>query len=71
MASIIEGIGLIAGVLGIISFGKSNFAADPLPGSTTKIATALNGSNNGTSNAGGGLPGVYVSLSPSPSPNLN
>ena len=53
-----EAIGVIAGVLGIIQFGLTNFKDEPGPGSTVKVAVALDGANGGTDNGGGDLPDV-------------
>lgn len=51
-------IGIVAGLLKIVQFGIDNFSDEPGPGSTIKIAVALDGTNGGTNNAGGDLPDV-------------
>lgn len=56
MAGVIEAIGVVSGLLGIVQFGINNFKTDPLPGSTIKVAVALDGASGGTDNAGGDLP---------------
>lgn len=53
-----QAIGVISGLLGIVQFGINNFIPEPEPGSTFKVAVALDGSNGGTDNAGGDLPDV-------------
>ncbi|RMJ21313.1 hypothetical protein PHISP_07818 [Aspergillus sp. HF37] len=59
MAALVNALGILAGSLGIISFGINNFGKAPSTGSTIKVAVALDGSG-GTTNAGGGLPDVRV-----------
>lgn len=56
MAAAVEAIGVLSGLLGIVQFGIDNFKTDPQPGSTIKVAVALDGANGGTDNAGGDLP---------------
>lgn len=56
--SVADVIGIVSGVLTIVSFGMDNFASDPGPGSTIKVAVALDGDHGGTDNAGGDLPDV-------------
>jgi hypothetical protein len=51
-------IGIISGLLKIVEFGMDNFTDEPDPGSTIKVAVALDGTNGGTDNAGGDLPDV-------------
>lgn len=55
MAAVIEVLGVISGLLGIIQFGIDNFSEKPDEGSTFKIAVGLDGTK-GLSNAGGDLP---------------
>lgn len=55
MAAVIEVIGVISGLLGILQFGIDNFVEEPGEGSTFKIAVGLDGTK-GLSNAGGDLP---------------
>ena len=50
-------IGIIAGLLKVVQFGMDNFSEEPDPGSTIKVAVALDG-KGGTDNAGGDLPDV-------------
>lgn len=57
MAAVIEVIGVISGLLGILQFGIDNFVEEPGEGSTFKIAVGLDGTK-GLSNAGGDLPDV-------------
>ncbi|KAH6981606.1 hypothetical protein BKA56DRAFT_656130 [Ilyonectria sp. MPI-CAGE-AT-0026] len=59
MAGVIEVIGVVSGLLGIIQFGIDNFVEEPGEGSTFKIAVGLDGTN-GLSEAGGNLPDVRV-----------
>lgn len=63
MAAAVQAIGVVAGVLGIVQFGLTNFADDTEPGSTIKVAVGLDGENGGTEDAGGDLPDMYASLS--------
>lgn len=63
MAAAVQAIGVVAGVLGIVQFGLTNFADNTEPGSTIKIAVGLDGENGGTEDAGGDLPDMYASLS--------
>lgn len=58
MAGVVEAIGVVAGVLGIVQFGMNNFADTTEPGSTIKVAVGLDGENGGTEDAGGDLPDV-------------
>ncbi|KAF4124722.1 hypothetical protein GMORB2_5388 [Geosmithia morbida] len=60
MAAVAEAIGIVSGLLGIVQFGIDNFASEPGPGSSFKVAVALDGANGGTDNAGGDLPDVRV-----------
>ncbi|KAL4963715.1 uncharacterized protein BDV14DRAFT_201684 [Aspergillus stella-maris] len=57
--SVVDAIGVISGVLTMVSFAQSNFADTTEPGSTIKVAVALDG-EGGTDNAGGDLPDVRV-----------
>ncbi|KAL2870153.1 uncharacterized protein BJX67DRAFT_370502 [Aspergillus lucknowensis] len=58
--SVVEAIGVVSGILGIIQFAADNFGDTTEPGSTVKVAVALDGEAGGTSNAGGDLPDVRV-----------
>ncbi|KAI1774803.1 hypothetical protein F4818DRAFT_418994 [Hypoxylon cercidicola] len=58
-AGIIEAIGVISGVLGIIQFGADNFAAPESVGSTIRVTVGLDYSG-GLNNAGGDLPDVRL-----------
>jgi hypothetical protein len=58
MAAAIEVIGVISGILGIVQFGIDDFSAEPQPGSDLEVAIALDGTTEGTTNAGGDLPDV-------------
>ncbi|KAL4880359.1 hypothetical protein BJY04DRAFT_80531 [Aspergillus karnatakaensis] len=60
MAEIIQAIGVVSGILGIVNFGISNFKDTTEPGSTIKLAIALDGEPGGTTDAGGDLPDVRV-----------
>lgn len=60
--SVVDAIGIISGILTIVSFGQDNFASDSTSGSTVKIAVALDGPN-GPTDAGGDLPDMYVEAS--------
>lgn len=55
--SIVDAIGVISGILTIVSFGKDNFGDGDTSGSTIKVAVALDGPN-GPTDAGGDLPDV-------------
>lgn len=55
MAGIVDAIGIISGLLGIVGFAQDNFVSEPKPGSTFNVAVALDGPG-GTTNAGGDLP---------------
>jgi hypothetical protein len=57
--SVVDAIGIISGILTIVSFGQDNFGSDSNSGSTVMVAVALDGPN-GPTNAGGDLPDVYV-----------
>lgn len=57
MAGVIEVIGVISGLLGILQFGIDNFVEEPGDGSTFKIAVGLDGTK-GLREAGGHLPDV-------------
>ncbi|KAI9041355.1 uncharacterized protein KD926_006931 [Aspergillus affinis] len=59
MAAFVEAIGVISGLLGIVSFAQDNFGSGETSGSTYKFAVALDGPG-GTTNAGGDLPDVRV-----------
>lgn len=63
--SFVDAIGIISGILTIVSFGQDNFASDSSSGSTIKVAVALDGPN-GPTDAGGDLPDVYVKPRPLP-----
>ncbi|KAI1378582.1 hypothetical protein F4677DRAFT_372060 [Hypoxylon crocopeplum] len=58
-AGIIEAIGVISGVLGIIQFGVDNFAAPESVGSSIRVTVGLD-TNGGLNNAGGDLPDVRL-----------
>ncbi|OJJ52389.1 hypothetical protein ASPSYDRAFT_164879 [Aspergillus sydowii CBS 593.65] len=58
--SFVEAIGVVAGTLGIVQFGLTNFADTTEPGSTIKVAVGLDGENGGTEDAGGDLPDVRI-----------
>ncbi|KAL5336717.1 hypothetical protein BJX70DRAFT_267110 [Aspergillus crustosus] len=60
MAGFVDAIGVISGILTITSFAMDNFGDTTEPGSTIKVAVALDGANGGTDNAGGDLPDVRV-----------
>lgn len=55
MAGIVDAIGIVSGLLGIVGFAQDNFVSEPKPGSTFNVAVALDGPG-GTTNAGGDLP---------------
>ncbi|KAL4803347.1 hypothetical protein BDV18DRAFT_162912 [Aspergillus unguis] len=57
--SAVDAIGVISGLLTIVSFAKDNFVDDSDPGTTIKVAVGLDGPS-GTENAGGDLPDVRV-----------
>jgi hypothetical protein len=57
MAAAVDAIGVISGILTIVSFAQSNFGSGD-PGSTIKVAVALDNEASGTINAGGDLPDV-------------
>src|ERR1700712_2521634 len=59
MAAIIDIIGVLSGVLGIVQFGMDNFGDADSVGSTLKVAVGLNYAN-GLDNAGGDLPDVRL-----------
>lgn len=59
MAGIVDAIGIISGLLGIVGFAQDNFVSEPKPGSTFNVAVALDGPG-GTTNAGGDLPDIRV-----------
>ncbi|KAL3485664.1 hypothetical protein BJX62DRAFT_216800 [Aspergillus germanicus] len=59
MAAAVDAIGVISGILTIVSFAQSNFGTGD-PGSTIKVAVALDNEASGTINAGGDLPDVRV-----------
>lgn len=56
-AAVIDVIGVVSGLLGLVQFGIDNFEEEPGEGSTFKIAVGLDGTN-GLYNAGGDLPDV-------------
>lgn len=59
MAAIVEAIGVISGILGIVQFGLDNFGDDTSEGSTYKVAVALQGPDGAPpTNTGGDLPDV-------------
>lgn len=64
MAAVVEAIGVISGVLGIVQFGIDNFGSSsssstPDTGSIIKLAVALEGANGAApTNTGGDLPDV-------------
>ena len=55
MSGIVDAIGVVSGLLSIVSFGMTNFASKPKPGSTINFAVSLDGPG-GTSSGGGDLP---------------
>ncbi|KAJ5794804.1 hypothetical protein N7457_001403 [Penicillium paradoxum] len=57
--SIVDAIGVISGILTIVSFGKDNFGNGETSGSTIKVAVALDGPS-GPTDAGGDLPDIRV-----------
>ncbi|KAJ5163582.1 uncharacterized protein N7500_005412 [Penicillium coprophilum] len=57
--SVVDAIGVISGILTIVSFGMDNFGEGETSGSTIKVAVALDGPN-GPTNAGGDIPDVRV-----------
>ncbi|KAL4916770.1 hypothetical protein BDW62DRAFT_211739 [Aspergillus aurantiobrunneus] len=60
MSGVVEAIGVTAGILGIVQFGMNNFVDTTEPGSTIKVAIALDGEGGGTEDAGGDLPDVRI-----------
>ncbi|KAL3476680.1 hypothetical protein BJX99DRAFT_246700 [Aspergillus californicus] len=60
MAGVVDAIGVISGLLTIVSFSMDNFGDTTEPGSTIKVAVALDNDAAGTINAGGDLPDVRV-----------
>ncbi|KAI1392685.1 uncharacterized protein F4822DRAFT_425888 [Hypoxylon trugodes] len=56
---IIQAIGVVAGVLGIISFGENNFPQQKSVESTVRVTVGLD-TNGGLNNAGGDLPDVRL-----------
>ncbi|KAI5864852.1 hypothetical protein GGS23DRAFT_466452 [Durotheca rogersii] len=59
MAGVIEAIGIISGLLGIVQFGIDNFADPKTVGSTIRITVGLD-TKGGLNNAGGDLPDVRL-----------
>ncbi|TLS23577.1 uncharacterized protein PpBr36_06449 [Pyricularia pennisetigena] len=59
MATVIEIIGVVSGVLGIIQFAQDAFPEKQKPGSSVRIAVGLD-SAGGLNNAGGNVPGVAL-----------
>ncbi|KAJ8130627.1 hypothetical protein O1611_g3000 [Lasiodiplodia mahajangana] len=59
MAAILEVIGFISGVLGIIQFGEDNLPEKKSVGSTVRITVGLD-TKGGLNNAGGDLPDVRL-----------
>ncbi|TGJ88660.1 hypothetical protein E0Z10_g2 [Xylaria hypoxylon] len=59
MAAIVEAIGLISGVLGIVQFGLDNFSSDDSEGSTVRITVGLD-FDGGLSSSGGDLPDIRL-----------
>ncbi|KAL5051255.1 hypothetical protein BDW71DRAFT_170673 [Aspergillus fruticulosus] len=59
MSGVVDAIGVISGLLTIVSFSMDNFGQDQDPGSTIKVAVGLDGPG-GTENAGGDLPDVRI-----------
>ncbi|KAK1145528.1 hypothetical protein N8T08_004086 [Aspergillus melleus] len=57
--SFVDAIGVISGILTIVSFASDNFGSGETSGSTFKVAVALDGPN-GPTDAGGDLPDVRV-----------
>jgi hypothetical protein len=55
--SFVDAIGVISGLLTIVSFGMDNFSNEETSGSTIKVAVALDGPN-GPTNAAGDIPDV-------------
>lgn len=53
----VSAIGVISGLMTIVSFSMDNFGDTSQPGSTIKVAVGLDG-DGGTTNAGGDLPDV-------------
>ncbi|KAL2822688.1 hypothetical protein BDW59DRAFT_101782 [Aspergillus cavernicola] len=58
--SFVNAIGVISGFMTIVSFSQDNFGDTSDPGSTIKVAVALDGDNGGTIDAGGDLPDIRV-----------
>ncbi|KAI1115297.1 hypothetical protein F5Y14DRAFT_410829 [Nemania sp. NC0429] len=59
MAAVLEAIGLISGVLGIIQFGIDNLPQEESVGSTIRVTVGLDVSGQ-LNNAGGGLPDIRL-----------
>ncbi|KAI1122808.1 hypothetical protein F5Y10DRAFT_253288 [Nemania abortiva] len=59
MAALLDAIGLISGVLGIIQFGMDNLPQENSEGSTVRITVGLD-TTDGLSNSGGDLPDVRL-----------
>ncbi|KAI1160787.1 hypothetical protein F5B18DRAFT_486877 [Nemania serpens] len=59
MAAILEAIGLISGVLGIIQFGMDNLPQEESVGSTIRVTVGLDVPGN-LNNAGGDLPDIRL-----------
>ncbi|KAI1335271.1 hypothetical protein F5Y15DRAFT_255325 [Xylariaceae sp. FL0016] len=59
MAQVIEAIGLISGVLGIISFAQDNFPEQESVGSTVRVTVGLD-TSGGLNNAGGDAPDIRL-----------
>ncbi|KAI0103409.1 hypothetical protein F4814DRAFT_96523 [Daldinia grandis] len=59
MAGVIEAIGVLSGVLGILQFGIDHFPKDDGPKSTVRVTVGLD-TPGGLNNAGGDLPDVRL-----------
>ncbi len=59
MAGVIEAIGVISGVLGILQFGVDNFPEQKAVGSSVRVTVGLD-TQGGLDNAGGDLPDVRL-----------
>jgi hypothetical protein len=58
--SVIDIIGLVSSVIGIVQFGQSLFPAQDSTGSTVRIAAGLDGNGNGLTNGGGNVPNMAL-----------
>lgn len=56
---VINVIGVLSGIMGIVQFGKDNFGSTDSKGSTVRIQVGLD-SDRGLSNSGGDLPDVRL-----------